>query len=79
ERKCGFGHFYYAMNPINSEAMSIWKALGEKHGRFHAYGKQVIDALFAEDYKQAEKLYEEASQYSQVLIRDLEALKKACD
>ncbi len=76
DRKCGFGHFYYAMNPTNPEIMKLWKELGEKHKKFHSYGKQALDALFNEDYSQAEHIYEEASQYSKTLIQEIETVKK---
>lgn len=76
DRKCGFGHFYYAIEPTKPEVMKLWKGLGEKHKRFHNYGKQAIDALFEEDYSKAEKIYQEASRYSETLINDLEQMKK---
>ena len=76
DRKCGFGHFYYAIEPDRPEVMNIWKELGEKHKKFHAYGKQVIDALFDGDYSRAESVCREAKQYSATLISDLEQIKK---
>lgn len=79
DTKCGFGHFYYAMNPSNPEIRAIWERLGEKHKKFHLYGKQVIDALFEGDYDTAENLYEEVCQYSEVLIQDLEDIRKVCN
>lgn len=72
DRKCGFGHFYYAIEPGRPEIMKLWKELGEKHKKFHAYGKEAIDALFAEDYNKAERIYQDASRYSEELIKDLE-------
>lgn len=74
--RCGFGHFYYAMRPKSSELLSIWDPLGEKHKRFHGYGSQVIEALFAENYGRAEEVYREAEQYSTELISDLEQIKR---
>lgn len=79
DRKCGFGHFYYAVNPTRPEVLKLWKELGEKHKKFHSYGKQVIDALFEGDYDKAEKVCREAGQYSGTLIRDLESIKKVLD
>lgn len=78
DRKCGFGHFYYAIEPTRPEVMKLWKELGEKHKKFHAYGKQAIDALFNEDYSKAESICGEAKQYSVTLINDLEQIKKIC-
>ncbi len=74
--KCGFGHFYYAINPIQAEIKPIWQGLEEKHKKFHSYGKQVLDALFAQDFDKANKIYEEAYRYSEILIQDLEHIKK---
>lgn len=76
DRKCGFGHFYYAMNPTSPEIMKIWKELGEKHKKFHSYGKQAIDALFDENYSKAESIYQEAVEYSGTLMQELNAIKK---
>lgn len=78
ERKCGFGHFYYAIEPTKPEIMKLWKELGEKHKKFHAYGKQAIEALLGEDYSRAESICREAKQYSATLISDLEQVKKLC-
>ncbi len=75
DRKCGFGHFYYAIEPAKPEAMQLWKELGEKHKKFHTFGKQAIDALFNGDYSRAETIFQEASGYSETLIRDLERMK----
>lgn len=76
DRKCGFGHFYYAMEPQRPEVMELWKALGEKHRKFHAFGKQAIDALLAGDDSRAENVCREAKQYSTTLISDLEQIRK---
>lgn len=77
DRKCGFGHFYYAMNPADPRAAQVWKELGDKHKKLHAYGKQAIDALFEGNYGKAENIYNEAFQFSKVLMQDLENIKKA--
>lgn len=72
--KCGFGHFYYAITPKNPQMLPIWEALGVKHTRFHQYGAEVVEAVNRSDYDAAEELYQEAAQYSQGLIADLEKL-----
>lgn len=77
DTKCGFGHFYCAMNPQYPEIKETWKALGPKHKKFHNYGSQIIRALFDEDYNKADSLYREAVSYSSELIRDLESMKSA--
>ncbi len=72
--KCGFGHFYYAINPPTPELAEIWQPLEEKHRKLHNYGSEVQKAIFDEDYHKAESLYKEAENYSHVLISDLQKL-----
>ncbi|MGN0170456.1 MAG: methyl-accepting chemotaxis protein [Lachnospiraceae bacterium] len=74
--KCGFGHFYYAMSPRNDRMKPLWDGLEAKHRKFHGFGKEVRDALFAEDYTKAEQIYSEAEEYSKVLLADLEQIKQ---
>ena len=77
DMKCGFGHFYYAINPTYPEIQQTWRELGAKHKKFHNYGSEVINALFREDYAKAESVCREAEQYSKELIGSLEAMKRA--
>lgn len=74
DTKCGFGHFYYAMTPTYPEIEDIWRELGPKHKRFHNYGSRIVQALYQEDYVGAQRIYEEAKDYSRVLISDLEKM-----
>lgn len=77
--KCGFGHFYYAMTPKTPQIRPIWDALEEKHKKFHSYGAEVTNALFAENYGKAEQLYQEAERYSRELLADLEEMKRIAE
>lgn len=70
DTKCAFGHFYYAMNPRNRMISPLWTGLGEKHRRFHSYGKNVIAAIKVEDYARAENEYKQAIKLSEELIGD---------
>lgn len=72
--KCGFGHFYYSLTPDIPEILPIWKALAEKHKRFHKYGADVLNALDCGDYGNAERLYQKVSDYSRELISDLKTI-----
>lgn len=72
--KCGFGHFYYAITPKDSDILAIWKPLEEKHRKFHNYGSEAIKALFAEDYTKAHSILESATDTSKNLIADMQAL-----
>ena len=75
DSKCGFGHFYYSITPKYPEIADLWEGLGAKHKKFHNYGSEVIKALFDEDSSKAERIYQEAEQYSEELIHDLEEMK----
>lgn len=73
--KCGFGHFYYSMTPKTPEIREIWVKLDEKHKKFHAYGKEVKQAVLRGDYSSAEKYCKEAEDHSKVLIEDFQKMK----
>ena len=70
DTKCAFGHFYHAMKPRNRAVAEIWAGLGEKHRRFHGYGRSVIDAIGQGDYDSAEREVREAEKLSGELIDD---------
>ncbi|MCI7106646.1 MAG: methyl-accepting chemotaxis protein [Agathobacter sp.] len=71
DTKCGFGHFYYAMVPQNEAVKAVWNGIRDKHKKFHAFGKDVMNALFNEDYDKARAVYQEAESYSKGLIADM--------
>lgn len=73
-KKCGFGHFYYALTPQMPEILPIWRSLGEKHKRFHQFGAEVIQALNNEQYTRAEQICREAEEYSGGLLADLQRI-----
>ncbi len=77
--KCGFGHFYYSITPDIPGIRQIWDNLGEKHKKFHEFGRDAIQALFDEDYKRAELICREAKEYSGELISDLEKMIQMAD
>lgn len=77
--KCGFGHFYHSVQPVNDEVLPIWNALREKHSQFHEYGKLVVDALSAGDYEKAENVYAEAENFSRELMADFNAILAATE
>jgi methyl-accepting chemotaxis protein len=74
--KCGFGHFYYSMTPKTPEINVIWKNVEEKHKKLHGYGNHVIQALMNNDYSEAKKQCNDALEFSEVLIADLEEMKE---
>ncbi len=70
DTKCAFGHFYYAMKPANREISELWAGLGDKHRRFHGYGRSVIDAIQRGDSSGAAQKVREARKLSEELIGD---------
>lgn len=74
DTKCAFGHFYYAMQPANKAVAAIWAGLGDKHRRFHSYGRSVIAAINNNDYNKASKEINEARALSEELIYDFKSI-----
>ena len=72
--KCGFGHFYYAITPDIPGVLPIWEALGGKHQKFHTYGEGVINAVKNREYGKARQIYNEATNYSNELISDMQKI-----
>ena len=70
DTKCAFGHFYYAMKPRNKAVAEIWTGLGEKHRRFHSYGKSVMDAINRGNHDGARQEVRKARDLSSELIGD---------
>ncbi|MDE7322234.1 MAG: CZB domain-containing protein [Lachnospiraceae bacterium] len=72
--KCGFGHFYYAITPDIPGVLPIWQELGNKHKKFHTYGRIVINAVNNNEFGKAAQVYREAENYSRELIADMEKI-----
>ncbi len=70
DAKCGFGHFYMAVEPSNPEIRKVWDDIGEKHKQLHSYGTKVKNAVTAGNVDQAQVMFNEAEKLSQVLIKD---------
>lgn len=66
--KCGFGHFYYAINPQKSDIVAIWGSMEAPHARLHIIAEEVERAIQREDYNELDAWYQEAEQLSHVLI-----------
>lgn len=74
-KKCGFGHFYYSMTPKTPEINDVWQTVADKHQKLHDYGNHVLKALMNKNYEEAQKYCDEANDYSNILIADLEKMK----
>lgn len=78
-QKCGFGHFYYSLNPRNRQIVQLWEGLEEKHRTLHGIGKRVIDALWSEDDHSAAEGLSEARRISGELIGEFEKILSVLD
>ena len=66
--KCGFGHFYYAIKPVNSEIADIWNEISGKHAKFHGLGESAKEAINKSDNVAAGEVYLEAEGLSGELL-----------
>lgn len=74
EHRCGFGHFYYSLQPTAEVVEPIWKEIADKHSSFHKKGILVTDAIARQDFIAAENEYAEAEALSAELLADFEKL-----
>ena len=72
--KCGLGHFYYALRPVNPQITGIWNGLEAKHKTFHSYGTQMIRAIQSGHGDELQRIYQEAEVCSKGLIADFESM-----
>lgn len=72
--KCGLGHFYYAIKPVNPKILDIWNGLESKHRDFHSYGSQMMNAIQSGRDEELMQIYEKAEECSKELLGDFEKL-----
>lgn len=72
--KCGFGHFYYALKPLNPAVTKLWNGLEAKHKTFHSYGSEMISAVRSGNSEGLMKIYEKAEASSKELNADFKKL-----
>lgn len=68
EKKCAFGHFYYALKVTHPAILEDWKKIDSLHRDFHNHGNTIIDAIEREQQEQAEKLLKEAEDISGQIV-----------
>lgn len=74
--KCGFGHFYYAINADHPKISVAWKEVGKIHMDFHSCGKKVMDFIKSKDNKNANMIYEQAGEISHKIFKYLDEIIK---
>ena len=77
--KCGFGHFYYALNIKNEKVLNIWKEIEAVHDKFHHTGHLIIESIKNSNFEKSKKLYVEAEEYSKEVISKLEKVAQISD
>lgn len=75
-KRCGFGHFYYAVTPQNPAIAQLWKGLEQKHSQLHGIGKETQQAIWDEDMQAAQTGLEKARNLSRELQGDFESILK---
>ena len=76
-KRCGFGHFYYAIKPQNPAVAELWKGLEEKHSKLHNIGKETQQAIWNQNSAAANAGLENARKLSQQLNNDFKEILMA--
>lgn len=76
DRKCAFGHFYYALKVTHPAILEDWKKIASLHKDFHHYGDSVMEAIWQKKTERAEKLLQEAKEISEKVVG---LLNKICE
>lgn len=68
EKKCSFGHFYYALNVKHPAILDDWKKIDSIHRSFHGCGNHIIEAIKKQQKDKANQYLEEAGQLSKEIV-----------
>ena len=74
DHRCAFGHFYYAVQPMNPEILNVWKGIRDQHKEFHANGEKAIAALKNGNTDTARDFLKRSEEISKKLLRDFEEM-----
>ncbi len=74
DHRCGFGHFYYTMQPKNAEILKVWASLRDRHKQFHVNGGQAVALLKQGNTSKAREYYNKAEEVSRALLKDFETM-----
>lgn len=77
DTKCAFGHFYFAMQPVNTRIVGTWQGVEQKHRDFHKCGQIAIDALKKGKPEDARRACADAEKLSTDLVADFNAIIQA--
>lgn len=74
--KCGFGHFYYAIDPKEASIKKIWDSIGEEHLKLHSMGHNVKERVKVGDEKGAREALNNTKDFSKKIIKSLELIRE---
>jgi len=74
--KCGFGHFYHSVKPVNDEVLKVWKEIDEIHEKLHGTGTVVINDINKKDGEAALINSREAEALSKIIISKFNLIKE---
>lgn len=76
DHKCGFGHFYYSIQPKQPNILAIWKGIEKDHHSLHNIGSDTMKAISSGDFNKAVSYVTQAETISDHLLKEFEALSK---
>lgn len=77
-RKCGFGHFYYAISPKKKDIVAIWNSVEKPHNELHRLGEEAEMMLKRGEILSLDSLYQRAQQLSETLIGKFMEMIRLC-
>lgn len=76
DRKCAFGHFYFALKVTHPAILEDWNKIASLHKDFHHHGDSVMAAIWEKKPEKAEKLLQETKEISKEVVG---LLNKMCE
>lgn len=73
--KCGFGHFYNSVQPVNEKVLGIWTKIDETHKQLHSMGHVVEENIERGNRSNAVDNAKKAENLSFEIIGKLEDIK----
>lgn len=77
-RKCGFGHFYYAISPKKKDIVAIWEGVEKPHNELHRLGEEAEMLIKRGEFLSLEAVYQRAVQLSETLITKFTEMIRLC-
>ena len=73
-KRCGFGHFYYAIRPQNPAVKELWKGLEAQHSELHNVGQKIQNSLWNNSSAEVRGDFAKAQEISIKLKADFEKI-----